>query len=352
MTKAIVLGDTHWGANNDSTVMHSHFEKFYKELFEYVDLHKIKHVIQTGDLFDKRKAVNFLTLQRSNEQFFKPLQDRGMSLYVIAGNHDCTYKNTNSINSVNLLVNKPQMYAVTQYPATLMVGDQMVDFFPWVNESNIKETLEKASSPSSKIAVGHFEFSSFPMYPGIMADAGMNHKLFEKYTSVYSGHYHTISTKDNIVYTGIPYELTWGDYDDPKGFWVVDLAKPKNKPKFIENKNTLFVKIQYDDSIENGVPDVDVENKYVKVYVVSKNDQYQFDSYIANLSAKKPYNIQVIDVDVANAVQDALAAKAEFKSTIDMINHVVDQMDMNVDKQKLKTMITEVYSEAMEMVSL
>ena len=349
MSRVIVLGDTHWGANNGSTVMHTYFRKFYADLIEYIKLNDIKAVIQLGDLFDRRKSVDFLSLWTAEDAMFKPLRELGVQLFVIAGNHDCTYKNTNYVNSVDLLMHD-DVTVVADGPATVDVLGVPVDFYPWVNESNMEEVLTLTKKPGGKLAVGHFEFDAFPMYPGIMAEHGMNHKLFSKYTAVYSGHYHTVSAKDNILYTGTPYELTWGDHDDPKGFWVVDLAKPAQEPEFIQNPHVLFTKIQYDDTVEIDVPNVN--EQYVKIYTVNKSDQYAFDGFLATLSAQGPYNIQVIDADIAKAVSTAMNSDVAFKSTIEMISHVVDNMELNVEKTRLKNMISEVYGEAMQMVSL
>lgn len=349
MSRVIVLGDTHWGANNGSSVMHSHFRKFYADLIEFVKLNGIKAIIQTGDLFDKRKSVDFLSLWHAEDCFFKPLRELGVKLFVIAGNHDCTYKNTNYVNSVDLLMHD-SVTVIDQEPTTVEVLGVPVDFYPWVNEANMESVVKMTKKPKAKIAVGHFEFDSFPMYPGIIAEHGMNHQLFGKYAAVYSGHYHTVSAKDNILYTGTPYELTWGDHDDPKGFWVVDLAKPTQEPEYIQNPHVLFTKIQYDDTVE--MEEVDVKDQYVKIYTINKNDQYAFDSYVAKLNSQRPYGIQIVDADIAKAVSTALNSDAVFKSTIEMINHVVDNMELVVEKPKLKSMISEIYGEAMNMVNL
>ena len=40
--------------------------------------------------------------------------------------------------------------------------------------------------------------------------------------------------------------MTWSDYDDPKGFHVFDTAT--RELEFIENKERIFHRINYDDS--------------------------------------------------------------------------------------------------------
>ena len=64
--KLVILGDTHFGARGDSLDFHKFFQKFYDEVFfPYLLENDIKIVIQLGDLFDRRKFINFLRSNKS-----------------------------------------------------------------------------------------------------------------------------------------------------------------------------------------------------------------------------------------------------------------------------------------------
>ena len=59
--KIALLGDVHVGARNDNLAIHDYFEKFYNEVFfPYLLEHKIDTIVQFGDLFDRRKYINFV----------------------------------------------------------------------------------------------------------------------------------------------------------------------------------------------------------------------------------------------------------------------------------------------------
>ncbi|MFZ9688096.1 MAG: endonuclease, partial [Chitinophagaceae bacterium] len=58
--KICVLGDCHFGMRNDSLEFHKYIEKFYENsFFPYLKENGITTVVQLGDLFDRRKFINF-----------------------------------------------------------------------------------------------------------------------------------------------------------------------------------------------------------------------------------------------------------------------------------------------------
>ena len=95
-----------FGARNDNPNFSRFLEKFYNEIFfPYLEQNEIEHIIQLGDVFDRRKFINFSSLNDCYRYFFDRL--KGFKTYIIAGNHDVYYKNTNKLNSLELLINSP-----------------------------------------------------------------------------------------------------------------------------------------------------------------------------------------------------------------------------------------------------
>ena len=61
--KICLLGDTHFGMRGDSLEFHKYIKKFYDNIFfPYLIENKIDTVFQLGDLFDRRKFINFNSL--------------------------------------------------------------------------------------------------------------------------------------------------------------------------------------------------------------------------------------------------------------------------------------------------
>ena len=77
---------------------------FCKEIEENLIENNIDTVFQLGDLFDRRKYINFNSLYLCRKYFFDKLRDNNIKMYTLLGNHDISYKNTLKVNSSELLL--------------------------------------------------------------------------------------------------------------------------------------------------------------------------------------------------------------------------------------------------------
>lgn len=337
--KIIIIGDVHAGHSKSSDIFHDYFEKSFEYIFDYAKINNIKTIIQTGDLFDYRREVHFNTLHRANQYFLNPIAN--YDFYAVSGNHDSLFKNTNHINSLRLLLRSGTIVDMT--PKTFNFEGLSIDLYPWINANNQEVCIEFAKNSKSKIAIGHFEFACFPLSPGNEAETGMDHRIFKNYEKVISGHYHTQSTKDNVQYTGTPYELTWVDCNDPKGFWVLDTETLELK--FIKNPHTLFLRIdyvegmKYDFSLATG--------KYVKIISVEAANKKKFDAFIDAVNAAKPIDVKIIESSFVAAVSDAVGKKVDAVSTASVIESVIDNLETSLDKSLLKNKVMSKYNEAL-----
>ena len=101
--KIAIITDTHYGARKGSKHLHEYFEKFYNDIF-FPELEKnnVDTIVHMGDIFDSRKSIDYYSLEWSKRVIFEPMKK--YKVHEITGNHDCYYKNTNEINSPELLL--------------------------------------------------------------------------------------------------------------------------------------------------------------------------------------------------------------------------------------------------------
>ena len=69
--KILLITDQHFGVRNDNPSFIDHYRSFIKILC--VDAHKIDTVIALGDTFDKRRSINFMSLEAAKDMWFDPL---------------------------------------------------------------------------------------------------------------------------------------------------------------------------------------------------------------------------------------------------------------------------------------
>jgi len=352
--KIAIITDQHFGARNDSAHFLDYYEKFYKEtFFPMIDSEGVDTVLILGDTFDRRKYVNFFTLKRAKEMFFDGLSERGLDVHMLAGNHDTYFKNTNDVNSVDLLLREYGNINVIDDPTEIYVGPHKICMMPWICPENFDDSMQMLKKTDAPICMGHFEIAGFAMHRGMPSEEGLNRSLFNKFEYTFSGHYHHKSDSDGIYYLGNPYELTWQDYNDPRGFHLFDLDK--RELTFIHNPNVMFHRLVYDDKV-SSISDVlstsleDYKNKYVKVVVVNKANPYLFDQYMNKLYDVNPADITIVEdaLDLTDEAEDDKIDEAE--DTITIINKYVDALQNDgIDNTKLKNMMRELYVEALNL---
>jgi len=352
--KLALITDTHFGARNDSPAFAQYFDQFYKEVFfPYIDENNIDAVVHLGDIVDRRKYINYVTARHLDVTLMKPLAKRGLPCHFIIGNHDTYYKNTNNINSMR------ELYGNSKYENFTFYYDkpQAVDFdgteilmTPWICSGNFEDSMEVLKSTSAQILFGHLEIKGFEMYKGAVNDHGFDRSVFDRFDVVCSGHFHHKSTDGNITYLGSPYEITWSDYHDPRGFHVFDTDT--RQLEYIRNPLRLFYKVHYDDTnktMEQVINDnfEQYKNKFVKVIVRDKSNPYWFDMYIDKLEKAGPFSVQVVEDHLNLDLESDDDIVNEAEDTMTILSKYIDSMELSTDKKRVEDTIKDLYQEAL-----
>jgi DNA repair exonuclease SbcCD nuclease subunit len=344
--KLAIITDQHFGARNDSIAFLDFFQKFYDNtFFPALELHRIDTVLILGDTFDRRKYVNFYSLQRTKDMFFDKLETMGIRVYMLAGNHDTYYKNTNDVNSPDLLLKEYSNITVIDSPSEIIIDDTKICMMPWICPENYTESLAMLTSTEAEICMGHFEISGFAMYRGMESHEGLSKEVFNKFDLVFSGHYHHRSNDNHIYYLGNPYELTWQDYNDPRGFHLFDLST--RGLEFINNPYTMFSRIEYDDKekIPIDLDAIDLTDKFVKLIVVNKTDYYKFDKFIQKLYNKGCAEIKIVE-DLSEFEDGEVGEEINLEDTLSVLSNYIESIETDVDKEQVKNFMKSLYTEA------
>jgi len=351
MALIALITDTHWGVRNDSPEFHDYFDKFFSTIFfPYLEAHNIKTIVHLGDMVDRRKYISFQTASRLWKDFTSKVLN--YDFHLILGNHDITFKNTNTLNAAVELYRHANFKVYENATEVTLHGEKFL-FIPWINSENREATNVLISSTIAEVVFGHLELAGFEMYKGITNIHGDDPSIFRKFFMVCSGHFHRRSSADNIHYLGSPCEFTWADFDDPKGFHVYDTET--RELTFIPNPYTMFHKVFYDDlnKSQDEVLNVDfkeLNGSYIKLIITNKTNPYWFDLFLSKLEKAEVSNIQIVeDHHNIHVVEDA-AIVSEVESTIDIFKkHISTTTYDAAHKLALEKCIVSLYNEAISM---
>lgn len=352
--KLAIINDQHFGVRNDSLAFLDFQEKFYNDVFFPTILKAgIDTILDLGDTFDRRKYINFYTLDKSKSMYFDHIKNHNIRLHSITGNHTTYYKNTNELNSIGLLLKEYTNISVYQNdPVELTFGSTQFLMVPWITKSNYQVCMDAINTTSAQVLLGHFEIAGFEMMRGHLCDHGLDKGIFKKFDAVYSGHFHHPSEYDNIKYLGAPYEMNWTDYEGKRGFHILDTET--RELEFIQNPYSMFHKIFYNDNnmTVEEISNLDISgltNTVIKVIIQNKENPYIFDIFMDQLQQSGAADIKIVEDHMH---MDELGAEDlidEAQDTHTILTNYIDTLETKVNKDKIKAAVTELYQEAMNL---
>lgn len=340
-----IIADTHFGARKQDLGLLDHFCRFYDEVFfPYLEDNDIRHVIHLGDLVDQKKGIGFQVMSRMRTHFLEKFRSNGIELMCLAGNHDLPIKQSMRYNAVREII--PQN--VVDGPIELTYDGRRLLLLPWICDENREESERMIATSRASVVLGHLELEGFPQYVGRVSDTGMDPARFERFDLVLSGHFHTRSMIGNVAYIGAPYEMNWNDYDDPRGFCVLDTETLELE--FVDNPNPIHCKVAYDDT--DGDADflqrldyTPYRDKFVRVVVVRKTQPDLFEEFIANMEAAGVRGISLSETAVS-VDDDGEVVIDDHEDMVGLICRAVDELQQTNMTDRLKALMTDLYAKA------
>jgi len=342
MSKVLLITDQHFGVRNDNLHYVERYRKFYTEVvLPKIDEEGITEILNLGDTFDRRKSCNFASLEAAKDMWFRPLQERGIKQTILLGNHDIYYKNTLRVNSPDLLLGEFDNIEIIYSPGERVIGGKLMMLIPWICEENKQACWEAINDTDAKYCMGHFELNGFDPIPGYTMTHGDDPSPFKKFKMVCSGHYHVKSSKSNIRYLGNPCQLYWNDYDQERGFHILN---NNGSLTFHTNPFDTFHKIYYNDDLSLSPVDIKrLEGMYVKVIVEEKKDQVKFDSIVRRLQAADLADLKIIE-DMSYELDD-VDDDVEIEDTLTILEQCVSDFE---NKEGIFKILKSLYMEAVE----
>ena len=345
--KVAIITDQHFGFKKGSKMFIDYFQKFYDEVFfPTIEKLGITTVLDLGDTFDNRKGCDLYSLDWAKASYFDRLSSLGVSVISLVGNHTAYYKNTNDINTIDLLLREYSNIRIVSECEQITVGGLDILFIPWINQENEDRTYKMIKESKAKVAMGHLELNGFVATHGHIMDIGADFECYDKFKQVFSGHYHTRSNNGKIYYLGNPYEMFWNDVNDKRGFHIYDTETLGLKT--INNPFQMYKVINYNDTPRQLTKFSEYTDKVVKVIVRQKSDEKEYDMFLQQLTNANPYDIKIIERTDDLIFDGEIVEQTE--DTMTLLNKFIDDMDTNLNKSRIKGLVKETYQEACEVM--
>ena len=217
---------------------------------------------------------------------------------------------------------------------------------PWINSDNSEYTYKMIRESSAKVAMGHLELNGFYAHHGYTMEDGDDIQPYQKFDRVFSGHYHTRSSDGRIFYLGNPYEMFWNDVGDPRGFHIFDTETYELET--INNPFQMFRVIKYDDTPRQLFKFAEYKDKIVKLIVVNKSSQKEYDRFVDALSSANPYDLKIIEKTSEMDFGEDAAEQTE--DTLTLLDKFVDELETDLSKAKIKSLVKDLYRQACEVM--
>ena len=345
--KVAIITDQHFGFKKGSKLFHEYFQKFYEEVFfPTLQERGITTVIDMGDTFDSRKGIDLYSLDWAQRNYFDRIRDLGITLYSVVGNHTAFYKNTNEVNTIDLLLREYDNVNTITECTDIDIDGCNICMVPWINSDNSEYTYKMIRESSAKVAMGHLELNGFYAHHGYTMEDGDDIQPYQKFDRVFSGHYHTRSSDGRIFYLGNPYEMFWNDVGDPRGFHIFDTETYELET--INNPFQMFRVIKYDDTPRQLFKFAEYKDKIVKLIVVNKSSQKEYDRFVDALSSANPYDLKIIEKTSEMDFGEDAAEQTE--DTLTLLDKFVDELETDLSKAKIKSLVKDLYRQACEVM--
>lgn len=345
--KLCLISDMHFGVNKNSELFLNNSVDFCKnELVPYLKKEHITHIVVLGDVFDNRNTINVKIIDEVHNVFGNILAE--FDVTILIGNHDIYYKTTIDVHSLKSLDLLPNVEIIDKITHKDIFGITTL-FCPWIVDYNDEEFNNVLETSESDVLFGHFDIVGFALNRTRISTEGVDSDIFTNFKKVFSGHYHTPSSKrigsTEISYIGSPYQMNRNDMDEPKGIIILNLETLRYKrvvtKSCIEFKSIEYPEIPLKEDIEGNIVDA--------IITIDKHDIVgnMIDKYIDKIESMNPIEkVNVImNVISDNSVDFDSMIHGKMTSIPDLIELYINNDDDIKDKEEVLVEIMKIYEE-------
>lgn len=344
LNRGYLMTDIHFGKKSNSAIHNQDCIDFITWFCDQVRRDpEADYVAFLGDWHENRTALDVST-QNYSYRGAKMLNDLGLPVFFIIGNHDLGMRDSRALYSTIPFHEFTNFTLVHDEP---LVVDDIHDgclFVPFLTHNEYPSLNNYKQTP---VWMGHFEFKGFVLTGyNTKMEYGPDISQFATQKNILSGHFHRRQQSGNVTYIGNTFPMDFGDANlHERG-----LAIYNHVAHTISFKNweacPKYIKCKLSELLEDNV--VLLDNSYVHVDVDLPVDYEELG--IVETSFTSKYNLREFKLDETSkfidSLSDELSAEVEDddenKSTEELIVELLSQVDESkFDPQLLQKMYKE-----------
>lgn len=328
--RAIVFGDIHFGEKGNEKRHNEDCLKFLDWAIAKAIEIKADKIIFIGDWNHQRNSLRVDTMGYSRNGL-KKLNECGIPVLFLLGNHDLFYKDSRDVSSVD-----PYGFTNITFIDDITKIDNVL-FCPWLLTKEQKEIKKELKDVS--YVFGHFEIPHFLMN-SLVEYKGEGQLKIEDFDDIeywaFSGHFHKRQCKGKMFYIGNCFPHNFNDvWDDDRGIMILNWGE---NPEFVSFPNApRYRDINLSEFLEDMENYVD-ENTFIKI---TPDIQLSYEEYnIIVETIKNNFNPRKIEIRSTNIFSqiDNETKLDSFKSVDEIVSEGINTIESNtIDKDKLKT---------------
>ena len=329
--KSACFTDIHFGKHNNSEMHNQDCLNFISWFCDFIKSDKdIDHIVFLGDWFEHRSAINGLTLNMSYEGA-KLLNQLGLPIYFIVGNHDLYYRNTREIFTTKIFDSLENFILIDK---PIEINNTL--FCPFL----VPDEYGILNSTKCPVIYGHFEFKGFVLTgETYKLEHGPDPELFNKPKKIFSGHFHKRQSSSNVHYIGNTFPMDFGDANDfDRGCALYDY-----KSDTVEYKNwktaPVYIRKNLTEILDN--PGCLKENSRVIIKVdsdLSFDETNKLKETLQNKFKLREINFQEPPLELPEPTDaEKIIDEKELSTTTDIVVALLDTVEVDgIDTELLQ----------------
>lgn len=342
LKKGCYFTDLHFGKKSNSPIHNTDCLDFLKWFCASVKADPtIDYVAFLGDWNENRSSIHISTLNFSMEGA-KLLNDLGIPVYFVVGNHDLFYRNSREIHSI-ITFEEFSNFVIIDEPTIINEIEGGMLFSPYMFHPEYPNLTQFLNVP---VWAGHFEFQGFVVTgTGIKMPHGPSASDFKGPKRIFSGHFHKRQTQDNIHYIGNTFPMDFSDAgDNERGLMIYDHVADSmtfkdwaDCPKYVKISLTQLLERKTDLPAKAHVKCiVDVPITYEESVALQQTYTKNGDLREFKLEESDDLRNSLKGTEISEEVQDAELSSDSGGSTVD---ELVIKMITGIDSDMIDNSI-------------